>query len=173
MKVFKDNIYALFLIVIVAVLVTILIMYNEELGSYTPVFSAVIGALSGSLGAYIVSTLNGSAEKRKARRRILYLLKVTHETFGYIEVNDSKILHGKFIYDDKWPDYIAYLDDQLSFEEIVRVVDWFNALYLLEETLKEYNGEHYEVVLAYQTAQAIVIERQQVIKEIIEKLESK
>jgi len=134
----KIHWFPFFILIIITLLLVFLYYNHDQLTGYSNIISAIIGALSGSLGAYTISLINNKSLKRTAERRIKLLLQYNYKRFRVME-KGTTILYGKLMYDENWPDYLMLLDNKL--------------IYFFEKMLKDHlQKDNKESLVAYETA---------------------
>ncbi|MGG3817247.1 hypothetical protein [Bacillus sp. MFK14] len=136
----KKHIYPIIVIALILCIVGTLVIFNKQLTPFSNIFSAMIGALIGSMGPYFIGLQNQRNEFKDAKRKMISLLVYTYNTFNPKSINSylsgpAQQAHGKVIYDSRWTDYISFLDKYLTFEEIQQIVYWFERISILENNV--------------------------------------
>ncbi|MCY8615296.1 hypothetical protein [Bacillus haynesii] len=148
----KIHWFPFFILIIITLLLVFLYYNHDQLTGYSNIISAIIGALSGSLGAYTISLINNKSLKRTAERRIKLLLQYNYKRFRVME-KGTTILYGKLMYDENWPDYLMLLDNKLTENDMKTVIEWFECIYFFEKMLKDHlQKDNKESLVAYETA---------------------
>ncbi|MEH6858747.1 hypothetical protein [Priestia megaterium] len=168
----KRHVYPVIVVILVLALFAILFFYHKKIGNYSNIISAMIGALIGSLGTYTMGRVNTLEERVRASRRMLSLLNYTYDMFKDLEISSDEVVYGKFIYDEKWTEYISYLDYQLSYQQIREIVEWFDSIYLLDKVLENYDETDSTQRNKYLIAQKQISDQKEKINKIISKLEN-
>lgn len=140
MKFIKNHSYPCILILLILCILLTLINFHTQLSDYTNVLSAMMGALVGSMGPYVIGLQSQKNEYKKAKRRFTRLLQYTHSVFNdenveeYLKTPLENTAIGKVIYDDQWSNYLSFLDRDLSDDEINIIVQWFDRIFILENS---------------------------------------
>ncbi|WP_436335596.1 hypothetical protein [Bacillus velezensis] len=140
MKFIKNHSYPCILILLILCILLTLINFHTQLSDYTNVLSAMMGALVGSMGPYVIGLQSQKNEYKKAKRIFTRLLQYTHSVFNdenveeYLKTPLENTAIGKVIYDDQWSNYLSFLDRDLSDDEINIIVQWFDRIFILENS---------------------------------------
>lgn len=114
MKFIKNHSYPCILILLILCILLTLINFHTQLSDYTNVLSAMMGALVGSMGPYVIGLQSQKNEYKKAKRRFTRLLQYTHSVFNdenveeYLKTPLENTAIGKVIYDDQWSNYLSF-----------------------------------------------------------------
>ncbi|MFB3168471.1 hypothetical protein P5G62_015240 [Neobacillus sp. 179-C4.2 HS] len=120
---------------------------NLLFGMASSLIGAVIGGLIGGLGSYY-GGINGAKlntmstldlNRIIAIKNIARLLNFTYIRFEQVHRLPENIMTGKLIYDNNWTSYLGYLDHILSDDEIRSIVEWFEAIVMIEKYTNEQN----------------------------------